>query len=190
VPEWVQGELYRAAPIEGEDTDCLRARMDTGVDVCIHLTQAASASHKRAYRVIGEKGVCTFQDGSPIELFGETLTDAATEKPTTTLLRRLVEVVQESDEPLLMPLAEARGFVLLSNGAYESAGRVVPVPPDAVDEVATPNGKAWVVRHLDDIMLEAATTGKLLSECDLPWARKTEPFSLDGYTEFPQRWQP
>jgi predicted dehydrogenase len=189
-PEWVQGELYRAAPIEGEDIDCLRARMDSGVDVCIHLTQAAAANHQRTYRVIGEKGVVEFQDRGPIDLAGEHIAHAEDEPPTTTLLRRLVDVVRGSDEPLLMPLAETRGFVLLSNGAYESAGTIAPVPPEFVEETDGPDGKAWHVRHLDDVMLEAATTGRLLSECDLPWARKTEPFRLTGYHRFPNRWIP
>jgi predicted dehydrogenase len=53
-PLSVEAELYRANAIESEDTDCLRAKMDTGVELCVHLTQCAALSHPRSWTIIGD----------------------------------------------------------------------------------------------------------------------------------------
>ena len=187
-PLWVQGELYRAMPIDGEDTNCLRAGMDTGVDVCIHLTQAASKSWPRAWKILGSDGTAEFDDVEGVRLPGGHIPQSEPENFTLTLLRRLVEVVLGSDEPLLMPLAETEGFLLLSNGAYESAGHIATIPEECITKVAGEDGTSWVVESIDDVMAAAANEGKLLSECGLPWGRPSEPFDLAGYKSFPQRW--
>lgn len=129
-PLHVQGELYRASATEGEDTDCLRAQTDTGVEVCIHLAQCATAGHPPGFFVIGEKAVAVFHEQGDLILSEEHVELPTGEDPYAELLRRLVEVIAGSDEPLLMPLAESEGYVLLSNGAYESAGRIRPIPPE------------------------------------------------------------
>ena len=189
-PVRVQGELYRANTIDGEDTDCLRAEMDTGVTVCVHLTQCATESHPRSWRVIGEKGEALLHDTDGVTLPGRDISpDSSEERPNLTLLRRLVEVVQGTDEPLLMPLAEAEGYLLLSNGAYESAGAIRPIPEEYTTTVDTEHGPAVLINDIDRVAFEAARSGKLLSECGAPWAVGTEPFDLAGFTNFPQRWQ-
>ncbi|MCP4645764.1 MAG: Gfo/Idh/MocA family oxidoreductase [bacterium] len=188
-PLRVQGELYRAQPeIQGEDTNCLRAQMDSGVEVCIHLTQAASTHHPRSWRIIGDEGEAVLHEKDGVDLPGRHIDHAEPEQPNTTLLRRLVEVIQETDEPLLMPLAEAEGYLLLSNGAYESAGGIRPVPEEFVSRKKLDSGEAAVIDGIDDLIVEAARDGRLLSECGLPWATPTEPFDLAGYGAFPQRW--
>ncbi len=187
-PVQVQAELYRAGNIEGEDTNCLRASMENGAELCIHLTQCASENHARKWTVMGELGMAEFRDGGYIRLLDEELPCAEQDNLSCLLLRRLVEVVQGSDEPLLMPLAESEAFVLLSNGAYESARRIVPVPREFVAEVQTPTGVAWVIPGVDSLMAKAASNGQLLSECGIPWALATEPFDLQSYEVFPTRW--
>lgn len=190
LPSRVQGELYRSTPYTCEDTSCLRARMNSEVELCIHLTQAASTQHRRCWRVVGDHGVAEVRDGEPIALPLETIPWVEPENPTLTLLRRLVEVATGSDEPLLMPLAEAEGFLLLSNGAYESAGAIRAIPPEHLDERILPDGRYNHVRHIDTWMRDAAISGRLLSECDIPWATSTPAFDLDGYSAFPMRWAP
>ena len=186
-PVSVQGELYRANAIDGEDTSCLRAAMDTGVEVCIHLTQCAPHQRPRAWTIVGENGTARLDDSNGVDLPGRHIDAAEPEPPNTTLLRRLVEVIVEADEPLLMPLAEAEGYLLLSNGAYESAGRITPIPEEYTDRIETEAGTAVVIQDIDTVM-DTAYDGKLMSDSGAPWAVPTEPFDLDGYTEFPQRW--
>ena len=189
-PDWVQGELYRVAPIEGEDTNCLRAHMNSGVEICIHLTQAASVSHAREWLIIGEKGEAWFDDVEGVRLPSEQISLDGRSNLTGALLRRLVEVILGSDEPLLMPLAETEGFLLLSNGAYESAGRIVDVPRESVVETHSEDGAAWTVEGIDEMVLQAARAGQLLSEARFPGGVPTKPFKMDGYEAFPCRWRP
>lgn len=188
-PVHVQGELYRANDIEGEDTNCLRAVMDTDVEVCIHLTQCAATRHARSYCVIGEDGAALCHDQHGLIFPDENIEEPAGENPKAVLLRRLVEVINGSDEPLLMPLAESEGFLLLSNGAYESSRRIHPIPSEYTLRVPRDGTMAMVIQDIDMVMLEAAAEGKLLSEFQVPWAVITQPFDLTDYTAFPKRWQ-
>lgn len=190
-PLWVQGELYRANPrIDAEDTDCLRAELDTGVEICVHLTLCATANHPRTWTVIGEKGTARLHEQDGLELLDERINLTEREHSTTTLLRRLVEVIQGSDEPLLMPLADTQSHMLISNGAYESSGRIHPIPAEYTREFVQDNQTSTVLEGIDDLMLEACRAGQLLSERGIPWAVKTERFDLSDYSEFPQRWEP
>lgn len=188
VPLRVQGELYRSAPIDGEDTNCLRAWMDTGVEVCVHLTQAAANPSPRSWTIIGEDGVACYDEKAGVDLPGEHIDIDEQEHANLALLRRLVEVIIESDEPLLMPLAESEGFVLMANGAYESAGRIRDIPEQYTRRIDVGDSQAVVVEGIEDVIEKASTEGKLFSECGAPWAIATEPFALEGYERFPQRW--
>jgi len=189
MPVWVQGELYRANDIEAEDTNCLRAELDTGAVVCCHSTLCASMTHPRSWTVLGEKGTATLHDVEGAEINGERLPTVEREQPTTTLLRRLVEVIQGSDEPLFMPLADAESHLLMSNGAYESSGAIYPVPREYLREQVHDQRKSTVIEGIDEVMLEAARAGKLLSEWGVPWAVPSERYNLAGYAEFPQAWR-
>lgn len=187
-PLWVQGELYRANDIEGEDTNCLRAFTDTGVEICLHLTQCASQNHPRAWTVIGENGSARFHDQEGAILPNEQIELAEPERPTLTAMRRLIEVIIESDEPLLMPLAETEAFLLLSNGAYESSERIHPIPADFVQKRAVGGSTTTLITGIDDYLLKAAATGRVLSELEIPWAVPTRAFDVTRYGEFPVQW--
>jgi predicted dehydrogenase len=188
-PRWVQGELYRANPIEGEDTCCLRAEMETGSMVTVHLTQCATENHPRSVTVIGEKGTARFEDHVDVSINGTIIAKPPDERPTTTIMRRIVEVIGGSDEPLLMPLAEAEGFVLLSNGAYESASRIVRVPRRDTRIIDTDDGSLTGIVGIEQAILQGSEEGKLFSELNTHWAVETDRFALEGYDRFPQRWR-
>ena len=187
-PLWVQGELYRANDIEGEDTNCLRALTDTGVEICVHITQCATENHPRTWTIIGETGVARLHDEDGVTLPNERMDMAETESPTLTAMRRLIEVLLGSDEPLLMPLAETEGFLLMSNGAYESSRTIHRIPKEFT-EIREHNGSsATTIIDIDHHLLEAAASGRLLSEYEVPWAVPTQPFDVSRYTEFPLHW--
>jgi len=184
-PVSVQAELYRAKPIACEDTSCLRAALDTGAELCVHLTHCAPQDRPRAWTIIGADGVIAVDDVQGARLpNGDVIPPEEFCPPTATLMRRLVEVILESDEPLLMPLAEAEGYVLLVNGAYESARRIVPIPRDAI----VPNGDATLIAGIGDVMDRGMREGKLFSETGAPWAVSTAPWELREYASFPSRW--
>ena len=162
--------------------------MDSGVEVCIHLTQSASRHHPRSWRIIGDDGEAFLHEKEGVDLPGQHIDTDEPELPQVTMLRRLVEVIQGTDEPLLMPLAETEGFLLLSNGAYESAGRIVPIPDEFVTTTDVDGSTAAVIGGIEDAIIAAVGAGQLLSEHGVPWAVETEPFDLTGYDTFPTKW--
>jgi hypothetical protein len=75
--------------------------------------------------------------------------------------------------------------VLTINGAYESTRRVHPIPERLVNEFVNDRGELiTVVEGIEDIMDQAFSSRKLLSEMGVEWGVSTEPFSMEGYTEF------
>ncbi|MBI5093927.1 MAG: Gfo/Idh/MocA family oxidoreductase [Candidatus Hydrogenedentes bacterium] len=187
-PLWVQGELYRANDIEGEDTNCLRALTDTGVEICVHITQCAAENHPRTWTIIGDTGVARLHDHDGVILPLERIEMDERERPTLTLMRRLIEVILGSDEPLLMPLAESEGFLLISNGAYESSRKIHRIPPQFIQVIPHNGSSTTTILDIDHHLLEAAATGRLLSEYEVPWAVPTLPYDVSRYTEFPTHW--
>ncbi len=187
-PLSVQAELYRAADIEGEDTNCLRARMDSGVEVCIHLTQASDIPASRMWTVIGEKGTALLSDERGMIIQDEHMLPLLDASLTEALLRRLTLVLQGVEKDVLMPLAEAEGFLLLSNGAYESAGGIASVPPEFTARIPEDGSMATIIPGIAETIKTATQAGKLLSECGLSWTQATQPFNLAGYAAFPTRW--
>lgn len=189
-PLSVQAELYRAAPvIEGEDTSCLRAVMDSGVEVCIHVTQAATRSHPRFVRIVGENGCAEYQDGDGVVFPQGRIDPNPQEKPTCMLLTALVHYLRSGEGTLYMTLQNSEGFLLMSNGAYESSGMIRRIPAEEISERTDENGLGWSVRNLEEMMKHAALSGRLLSEVGLSWAEPSESFCLSDYGYFPTRWQ-
>ncbi len=189
-PAWVQGELYRAAPIiEGEDTTCLRAEMENQVSVVIHLTQAAARQHPRVCHIFGEKGVAIFHDEKGVFIGSEHIPHLPQDNATCDLMRELVRTIQRgNNNALSMPLRAAEGFMLLSNGAYESAGAIVPIPGQYVTVQKKGDDEEYVLNDIDSTMMAAALEGKLLSEWGVPWAENSHPFDLTDYSAF--SWSP
>ena len=85
---------------------------------------------------------------------------------------------------LLCPLADTEHFVLVSNGAYESAGNIVPIGAEHLRRYPEDDSMATEVVDIGAIIEEAARKRKLFSEIGVPWARRTAWFDVRGYEEF------
>lgn len=172
MPVAVQGEVY-GPENAGPTTCCLRARMDSGADVCVHATLAAQRDHPAVCRVAGEKGVADYTvEIAPAESGG---------LYTARIMERWVEVVAGVDEPLLMPLDGAEGGLLLFDGMCESAGKAAAISAGDLDD-------RGAIRFIDDVILAAAKSGQLLSETGVTWGKPTKPCDLRSYTHFPEQW--
>src|SRR5690606_25581519 len=56
-PESVNAELYHGNPIESDDTSCLRAAMNNGIELLLYTTLCAKAPASPRIRLQGTKGV-------------------------------------------------------------------------------------------------------------------------------------
>jgi len=168
-PTVVQGELYRAAPTESEDTDCVRSLMESGVRVCLHLTQAARRSYPRVLVVTGESGQARFSDAEGITFSDGRFFPASTCNLSGVLMKSFITSLLASQSPTTMTLSNAEGFVLMSNGAYESSQTVHAIPMKFIEEIQEDDGLGWHIIGIEDIMKSAVLDGLLLSETGVPW---------------------
>ena len=65
----MQAELYKAHPLESEDTSCLTAETENGVRIYFYATLCAETSHDPVMWVIGSQGSATWR--FPSNLFYE-----------------------------------------------------------------------------------------------------------------------
>jgi predicted dehydrogenase len=212
-PVRVRAELYRARPtIEGEDTACIEVEFKNGVREYVYVTLAAKDETYRNVRidVYGDDGELTWfarspesplqgrrADGTHIRVEHEGI-----EGTTKRSIANFARVLLGESEELYSPISEALKFSRLSNGAFESSGRVYPIPGEFVErdeELVRPvrGGKdereSALVCNLPDIVPtidRAAERRALFSDLGIPWAVATEPFDVSAYDHFPQRFVP
>ncbi len=212
-PQQVRGELYRARPtIEGEDTACIEASLDSGATVYYYVTLVAPSDNP--YRqvtidIFGDDGSVTWKaganespilatraDGSPVEIEHEEH-PGSTKRATANFARYLLG---ESDT-LYSPLIDSLRFARVSNGAFDSARQVHQIPADYVDEQEVPSDtsrpggdkpttKAYYLNDIIDMMEMAGDRRLLWSDIGVPWAIKTEPLFVGDYDHFPQAFKP
>jgi predicted dehydrogenase len=164
-------ELFRANPIEADDTSCLRLVTARGTTIVVAATLCAERDREpEPYLVVhGTRGriVLEYRTGRVrLEADGRMET---TEHAATDLLENLVAHVREPDVPLLVPLAATRSFMHVLE-----AVRLAPEPveiPQRYRRIDTsgPHPRL-VVPGIDQAVARAADELALLSELDLPWA--------------------
>ncbi|SDD49398.1 Predicted dehydrogenase [Geodermatophilus telluris] len=162
-----QVELYRAHPIEADDTSCLRVVTDRGTEVTVAVTLCADRDVEPHLVVHGTRGrvVLHYRPGRVrLERDGEVET---TEHPATDLLEDLVAAVLEPGRPVLVPPAATRAFMQVVE-AVRLADEPVEVPP-AHRRAGTAGAR--VVPGVADAVERAAAGRLLFSELGLPWAR-------------------
>ncbi len=190
-PLSVQGELYRANEFPTEDTNCLRAQMDTGVEVLIHLTQCSPKQYGRSWTIIGENGTVQMDDVNGTTLSGEHIPIPQHQTSIQGLVKSLIQRFIDSlhgGQPV-MTLKDAEGHLLLSNGAYESSGGITHIAPEHTVRTPINDSTATIIPNIDQLIPQAVQEGKLLSEMGQPWAKPTQPLDMTNYSHFPARWK-
>ncbi|WP_158299407.1 Gfo/Idh/MocA family protein [Paenibacillus antri] len=187
-PLHLRAELYRAHPIEGDDTSCLRLATRGGVEVCMYTTLCYESNEPPAIEVVGDRGVLRWDYANRLEIrraggsAPETL-----QFPAEDLMRKMysnwIDSIDDRAEPYCT-VDRCRPFVAAVNGALLSSGGVHPIPADAVDIAEEHGNRVTTVRDLPELFREAAERSALLSELGVPWAVRTRRFSLEGFREF------
>jgi len=193
-PKWVRAELYKAHPIESEDTSCVLCETGNGVKVFTFFTVCNPESRNLTTRIVGSRGTAVWnRDESiayswPGENRQETL--SATEAGggcTTDVFRNFARCVRGEESRLCCPVSETRPYQLAANGAFESSGTVHKVDPEYIIRESEGDSVATTIKDIPDIIGQAIEEQKLFSDLGIPWAEPTETFYLAGYREFPKR---
>lgn len=194
-PVRVQAELYKGHDfIESENTSCLRAELDNGVDLTFSVTLCATRNYAQQMEVVGTRGSVFWELGQ--QLVFRDAKGVATQLPysedsigrTVNCFRNVAQAVRQPDVQLFTPIEATRNFTLTLNAAFESGRAARQIPAEFT--VCEPEGdsEAVYVRDIDEIVDRAFRERRLFSELGVPWALPTKPFDTTGYREFRMHW--
>jgi predicted dehydrogenase len=166
----VRVELFRANPIEADDTSCLRLVTARGTTVTVAVTLAADEEVEPYLVVHGTRGRIVLHYRLGRVLMDRDGGSEVREYPATDLLENLADHVHDPGTPLLVPLAGTRAFMQVVEAVRLTADPVEISPEhrrvDTAGDVprqVIPGSAAAVVRSADELAL--------LSELGLPWAQ-------------------
>lgn len=187
VPQEVTAELYHGHNIEGEDTTCVRIKTKTDIDVYYYTTLCNTVEEQPYIEIESEKAKVfwsfanklkiEYKDGSIVEF------DGGREDLFLNMYVNMVEHINEGKE-LFCPIQITKNFILASNGAFESGERPISISDEYLT-ISEENGKIYTyINNIKEIIDNCSKEGKLFSEMNIPWAKKSKPFYMDGYKEF------
>jgi len=203
-PRAVRAELYRCRSGPSEDTSAVEILTEEGprayflASDCVSGPQAGpwiemDCSEATVRWGAGGRGEIRYADGR-----AEAFCDDGAAAPLAALAN-FTEAVRAGQAGLLKcDLTMGRAFTLVVNGAFESSGRVHPIPDRFVGHSRDPAGAASsgsvgphpVIEGINEVIARCAAEGALYSDLGCEWAVPTEPFDLSSYAEFPQRFRP
>jgi predicted dehydrogenase len=163
-------ELYRANPIEADDTSCVRIHTRGGTPVTVAATLCAAADHDPYLVVHGTRGRITlYYKRGEVRLVADG-TRSTTIHPRADLLENLIaHVVRPDDVPLRVPLSATEAFMAVVE-AVRTAPSPAAIPVPAGLRLQDKHGERFVVPGIDELVTEAAESLSLYSELGAVWA--------------------
>lgn len=187
-PAQVQAELYRAHPIESEDTSAVRVMTTNGVEIVYLVTLAGWENRGPLARIEGDRGTAHWQmhGDCTLELSDGTRRVIAEDglREHDEVFRNAIRFLRGEESELNASLAMTRPYVLALNGAWESAGG--PLTVDAAHVTREPRGESIFtgINGIPETLDRCYAAGVLYSEADVPWAQRTDWFDLTDYRAF------
>jgi predicted dehydrogenase len=167
----VRVELFRANPIEADDTSCVRLVTAGGTPITVAVTLCAEQTAEPYVIVHGTQGriVLEYRTGRVrLEAGGRV---EITEHGTTDLLENLVAHIHAPQEPLLVPLPATRSFMHVVEAVRLASDPVEIAAPYQLTDTSGPFPRR-VVPQIDAAVTRAAEELALFSELELPWAQR------------------
>jgi len=168
-PRDVRVELYRANPIEADDTACVRLTTARGTPVVVAVTLCAERHHEPYVVVHGTRGRIVLDYKSDRVRLSTGGAETVTEHPTTDLLENLVAHVRDPAVALLAPLPATAAFTDVVE-AVRTAPDPRPIGPGHHRVDTDGPHPRRVVPGIDDAVRRAAEELVPFSGLDLAWA--------------------
>lgn len=166
----VQVELFHAHDIEADDTSAVRVRTTSGITVALGLTLCAPQAGDATVVVHGSAGSVRFlytQD--VLEVTDSTGATTTQRVGRTSVLRNLIEHVQDRSVPLLAP-AERTGAFMRVLEAVRTAPDPSQVPSEHVTWIGEGPDAHPVIDDVEDWCARVCSELRLFSELGAPWA--------------------
>jgi predicted dehydrogenase len=172
-PVEVEGELYRARPIESYDTACMRGRFASGVVFSIAVTHATEEALPFKMEVRGTTGWARLsQDGAKLESSVGEACDCP--QGTQELLdinhSNFLDVLEGKEARFSTRLADTRGYVSATNAMLTSSGGIHGIPPEYCRQYVKEGAGGYDVQNLREAVEETFASGRLFHEQGWPWA--------------------
>lgn len=174
IPTEVEGEFYRARPIEGYDVVCLRGRLESGVLFSFAATHAVEQRLPHRLDLVGEKGRAWIADDGAVvgNDLGLASPEGAFRDPFDESYRRFIEFASGNASRAATRLHDTRGYVLATNGALIASNGIGTIAARFHRTYGEGAARGYDVPGLTELILRSAETGNLFSEQGAPWARK------------------
>lgn len=96
----------------------------------------------------------------------------------------LRDAILSENTSLYCPVENTRNFVLVSNGAFESAGGIHEIRSEFISRESEEDSVATYINSISAFLVKASEQKMLLAETGVKWAVKGNPFSVAGYHKF------
>jgi predicted dehydrogenase len=169
---WVDTDLFRANPIEADDTSAVRVTAADGTRYGFGLTLCAKERSAARVLVIGTTGeIDLLYESDRLVLRTERVTMDKT-YGRTPLLDDLLDVRAsgDPDRRLLCDVRDTGAFMRVME-AVRTGADPRPVPADDVDWQGDGDDRRPVVRDVEDWCEQVARTQQTFTELGAPWAR-------------------
>ncbi|MDD5459477.1 MAG: hypothetical protein PHF37_08815 [Phycisphaerae bacterium] len=186
-PVTVQAELYHGHDIESEDTSSLRIITADNVELIFNTSLcsdrkidpivAIECDNATIEYINFEEATITRNNGN-----AEQLNDPANKG--IHMLERFSECF-EADKPYAATLETCRPFTVSVNGVFESCGCPHRIDKKHIRRFEDGDSVKTVIEDIDSILQAAHSAGKLFSEIGVDWAKKSDPFDVGEYKQFP-----
>ncbi|MFI6576075.1 Gfo/Idh/MocA family protein [Nocardiopsis sp. NPDC050513] len=168
IPAGIELELYRAHPIESDDTACLRVRTPDGTPITVAVTLCAQESLPPRLTVHGTTGRIDLDYTlDRVTLHRPGRDPVTTAHPRTGLLENLLAHV-DGDAPLLVPPRATHAFMHVLE-AVRTAPDPVAVPDTHQRVTRHSEGTRRVITGIDALVRRSADQLALFSELDPAW---------------------
>ncbi|PFG42028.1 putative dehydrogenase [Isoptericola jiangsuensis] len=169
---WVDTDLFRANPIEADDTSAVRVTSTDGTRYGFGLTLCAQDRSAARVLVVGTAGeIELFYESDRLVLRTERVTMDKT-YGRTPLLDDLLDVraSADPDRRLLCDVRDTGAFMRVME-AVRTGADPHPVPDDAVTWLGDGDDRRPVVRDVEHWCEQVARTQQTFTELGTPWAR-------------------
>lgn len=180
-PARIQGELYRARPVESYDAACMRGHFDSGISFSAALTHATKEFLPYQMKIVGTKGwACVSNDGSRLEsnLESPNCVESVEALLSKSFIAFIDYVRGESRRPPTL-LQDVRGYTLATNAMLVSSGGIHDIGELWCRRIENGKDGIYAVDGLHSAISDSIQNPQLFSELDLPWAIKTSAISTE-----------
>ncbi len=170
----LEGEFYRARPIEGYDVVSIRGRLESGVTFCYAVSHAIEKMQPYKIEMIGSKGRAWISDNGNTVGNDCGLNGSPDSRDDSFLqsYRDFVEFARGQRRRAITHLEDSRGCVLVTNGALVSSGGIHTIGPKYWRMHGSAEMEGYHVHGIWRLLERSASEGKLFSEMGAPWAKK------------------